>query len=369
MGALARLAARLRRAFRRSRRLRSTREGKYFLVITLLLGLAAINTGNNLLFLLLGWMCSVILASGILSELSLRGLTVVRQPPPRIFSGRPFLMGISLRNEKRRLPSFSIEIEDLVLSGAPPLAKPIDKKCYFLKIPSGRMQSTSYRHTFPRRGRYAFEGFRISTKFPFALFRKSLEVDCPGEVIVFPAIHPVNPPQPSGRVGGEDTQARQGRRGEFFGLRELRDGDDPRDIHWRSSAHKGRLMVREYEEEAQRRATILVENGMADDPPQAERDTLEKAISMAASLASAYISRGYAVRVIGRGPEGHVPSAAGPAQLARILRMLALLPTVSFDVPYAATPDPRAENLLVARRGGAARQRPAGVSRIVEVGP
>src|SRR5712672_1728063 len=93
---------RLRRIFRRARRLRVSREGKYFIGITIGVGLAAINTGNNLLFLLLGWMCSVIIASGILSEQSLRGLVVTRQPPPRIFAGRPFLMGISLRNSKKR---------------------------------------------------------------------------------------------------------------------------------------------------------------------------------------------------------------------------------------------------------------------------
>src|SRR5512143_3603931 len=156
---LARFRARLARLFRRSRRLRSSREGKYFIAISVGVGLAAINTGNNLLFLLLGWMCSVIIASGILSELSLRGLVVTRVPPPRVFAGRPFLMGISLRNSKRRLPSFSIEVEDLVApvgGGAP---KPLDKKCYFLKIPAGRTQSTSYRHTFARRGLYRFEGF------------------------------------------------------------------------------------------------------------------------------------------------------------------------------------------------------------------
>ncbi len=364
MSLLRRVGARLRQLFRRSRRLRTTREGKYFLAITLGVGLAAVNTGNNLLFLLLGWMCSVILASGVLSELALRGLDVARHAPPRIFAGRPFLMGIALKNEKRRLPSFSIEIEDLVMSGGTP--KPIDKKCYFLKIPPSRTQSTSYRHTFPRRGLYTFDGFRISTKFPFALFRKSLDVDAEGQVVVFPSVHPVTPPPPSGQTGGEDARARTGRRGEFFGLRELRDGDDPRDIHWRSTAHKGRLMVREFEEEAQRRATILVENVLPEQASQADRDGLERAISLAASLASAYIARGYAVRLIARGADGHVAAAPGPAQLARILRTLALLPTVGPDTPYAAVPDPRGENLLVARRGGAPRARPPGVARVME---
>jgi uncharacterized protein (DUF58 family) len=347
-----------RRMRRRRRRLKISREGKYFIGITIGIGLAAINTGNNLLYLLLGWMCSVIIASGVLSEQSLRGLVVGRQSPARIFAGRPFLMGISLRNGKGKLPSFSIEIEDLVDG------KPLDKKCYFLKIPSGRVQSTSYRHTFARRGAYKFSGFRISTKFPFALFRKSRDVEAEGEVIVFPAIFPV-PALPVGaHHGNEDARARRGRRGEFFGLRELREGDDRRDVHWRSSARQGRLMVREYEEEAQRRATIVLDNGLSPEADEAEREALERAISLAASHAAAYLGRNYSVRLIARG--AHVASSHGPAQLTRILRTLALLPTTLPDEAYAAIPDAGAENVLVAPRGQGTRRRPAHVARVLE---
>jgi len=367
---------RLAQLWRRRRRLKVTREGKYFIIITLGIGLAALNTGNNLLFLLLGWMCSVIVASGVLSEHSLRGLTVARQPPARIHAGRPFLMGISLKNSKTRLPSLSIEIEDLVLAepDAPKKSpRPLDKKCYFLKIPSGRTQSTSYRHTFARRGLYRFTGFRVSTKFPFALFRKSRDVDCPGEIIVYPAIYPVNPPAPAGPLGGEEARARAGRRGEFHGLREMRQGDDIRDVHWRSSAKAAagdpagtRLLVREYEEESQRRATLFLDNALADGAPADAADGLERAISMAASLAQSYLLRQYAVRLVCRGT--HVPFQAGPAQLTRVLRALALLPTVTPGTAWSAAADPRTENVLVVARGAATRERPAGVARVVEAG-
>jgi uncharacterized protein (DUF58 family) len=355
--ALARFGKRMRR---RRRRLRISREGKYFVGITIGIGLAAINTGNNLLYLLLGWMISVIVASGILSEQSLRGLIVTRLPPPRIFAGRPFLMGISLKNAKKRLPSFSIEIEDLIDG------KPLDKKCYFLKIPSGRVQTTSYRHTFARRGLYRFQGFRVSTKFPFALFRKSRDEEHTGEVLVYPAVYPIPAPPPGAEQGGEDARSRRGRRGEFFGLREFRDGDDRRDVHWRSTARQGRLMVREYEEEMHRRATILVDNALPPEATDADRDALERAISLAASLCAHYVQRHYAVRLIARGTA--VPPNAGPAQLARMLKALALMPTVSPETAFSGAPDPGAENLLVARRGHAPRKRPAGVARVLEAG-
>ena len=101
------LWARIRRWFRPPRQLQFTREGKYFVGITLGVGFAAINTGNNLLYLLLGMMLSLIMASAVMSESSLRDLDVTRQPPAALYAQRPFLMGIGLKNDKKKLPSFS----------------------------------------------------------------------------------------------------------------------------------------------------------------------------------------------------------------------------------------------------------------------
>src|SRR5690349_19614979 len=161
--------ARLRRRLRPPRRLRFTREGRIIVLLAVGVGFAAINTGNNLLYLLLGWLLSFIIASGILSELTLKKLAVERRPPARVFANEPFLMEVVIENGKPHRASFSIEVEDLV--GATPL----DKRCYFLKIPAAKSQRTSYRHTFVRRGLYTLTGYRVATKFPFALFRKSRE--------------------------------------------------------------------------------------------------------------------------------------------------------------------------------------------------
>ena len=351
------LRSMLRRALRPPRRLRFTTEGKYFVAISIALGIAAINTGNNLLYLVLGWMLSVIVASGILSEASLRGLTVSRSAPQRIFAGRPFLMGLGLKNDKRRLASFSIEVEDLVGG------RPIDKKCYFLKVPSGRLQQTSYRHTIARRGAYRFEGFQVSTKFPFALFRKSRLVEHAEEVVVLPALHAVTAPAAGALARGEEPRGQLGRRGEFFGLRELRDGDDRRDVHWRATARAGRMMVRELEDESVREAVIHLDNALPAKPTPAEDEALERAVSMAASLAAHYIGRGFAVRLIARGEQ--VGPGQGPAHLTRLLRALALLPTVADTVSFAGAPPARAQNIFVGRRGAA--RPPAGMTSVVEV--
>lgn len=352
---------RLRRRWRPPRRLSFTREGKIIVLLSVALGFAAINTGNNLLYLLLGWLLSFIIASGILSELTLRDLSVERRPPPRIFAKEPFLMEVHIKNAKAKRASYSIEVEDL--QGKTPL----DKRCYFLKIPEGKTQRTSYRHTFAKRGLYTLTGYRLATKFPFALFRKSRDIDAPLEVVVYPKRVAVPRPPPRTATRGDAIAAKLGRRGEFFGLRERRQGDDRRDIHWKSSARSGRLLVREYEDELARRVVIVVDNAL----PQAVREAVtdaavtpaqeaqvnavERAISVAASLAAVYLEVGWTVELVAR--DLHVPPGNGRMHEAKIARALALLPYAAEETAFAPLP-PRVESVLVQPRGVPAPGRP-----------
>ena len=342
--------SRLRKFLRPPRKLKFTREGKYFVTLTLFIGFAAINTGNNLLYLLLGMMMSLIIGSGVLSELSLRALTVRRLVPDRIFAGTPFLMGIALRNPRRRLPSFSIEVEDMLRG------KALDRRCYFLKTPAGRTQKTSYRHSFDRRGSYAFSGFRVSTRFPFTFFRKSRELDTPGEVLVFPQVFPVTPPQSDAEALTEQNSHRLDRRGDFFALREYQEGDDPRDIHWRKSARQGRLVVRQHEDQRGRRMVVYLDNHEAEEILSIDQlDQQERAVSLAASLAKHYIERGYLVSLVTR--DGGVPDGDGQAQLTRILRVLAQVSFGQEQRPYALAPPPGGACIFVSR-GGCSLGRP-----------
>ena len=355
------LWARLRRRLRPPRRLSFTREGRLIVIMSVGVGFAAINTGNNLLYLLLGWLLSFIIASGILSEMTLKRLKVERRPPPRVFAGEPFLMEVVIQNAKENRASFSIEVEDLVGT------TPIDKRCYFLKIPAEKSQRTSYRHTFARRGLYTLSGYRLATKFPFALFRKSRDVDAPLEILVYPARVGVPRPNPKTTSRGETTANRLGRRGEFFGLREGRAGDDRRDVHWRSSARTGRLLVREYEDELARRVVIGVDNALPEAVREAVTDgaltaaqetqvsATERAISVAASLAASYLEVGWTVELCARGL--HVPSGVGRSHEAKIARALALLPYVSDEVAFAPLPA-KVESVLITPRSVPAANRP-----------
>jgi len=307
------------RASRRRGRFPPTREGWWFLVATVVIGLGAVNAGLNLLFLVWGMMLFLILASGVLSELGLRGLDVRRSPPPAIHAGTPYLMGIGLSNRKRRLPSFSIEVEDLEAG------RPIEKRCYFLKLPAGRTQETAYRHVLARRGRYRLSGLRVSTKFPFGIIQKSREVTDPADLIVYPALVPVPVALLRGLPArtGQGRQKWQSRNGDFFGLRDFRPGDDPRDIHWRTTARRGVPFVRENEDDEGLEAIVMLDDA-AGPPPAA----FETAVSEAASISLELLQRGFRVTLALRGAS--VPADAGPAQSTRILRALALVEPVAW---------------------------------------
>src|SRR5450755_3052394 len=203
-----------RRRLRPARRLKFTREGKFFVGITLGVGFAAINTANNLLYLLLGMLLALIEVSGVMSELSLRDLTVVRRLPLRAQAGRAHLVEIEVFNHKARVPSYAIEVEDL-RSG-----QPADKRCFFLKISPKSAQVAAYRRTPNKRGRDVHVGFRIATRFPFGLFEKSREVPAEGDLIIYPAVDPVQlPPSPPGRTWGADGVLGRGHGEDFLGLK------------------------------------------------------------------------------------------------------------------------------------------------------
>jgi uncharacterized protein (DUF58 family) len=310
------------------RRLPPTREGWWFVIATLLVGAVAIDAGINLFFLTFGMMACLLVASVLLAGLGLSGLQVRRVPPPVIHAGTPYLMGIALENRKRRLPSFSIEVEDLVD------AHPIDKRCYFLKLPAGRTQETSYRHRLPRRGRHRLSGFRLATKFPFGLMQRARMVVDPAEVVVYPALAPLPPAILRGLPSPLAPARRRAhsRQGELAGLRAFRDGDDPRDIHWRSSARRGLPLVREHEDDEGQRALIVFDNRPGDDDA-----AFELAVSLTAALCVELGRRGLAVGLATRG--GELAPAVGPRQVTRLLHVLAFIEPEAGEGPMRVRGD------------------------------
>jgi uncharacterized protein (DUF58 family) len=299
------------------RRLKFTREGKLFVFVTFALGFAAVNTGTNLMYLVFGFMLSLIILSGVLSEQALRKLHIERRLPTRAFAGEPTLIDIVVNNTKERVVSYSIEVSDQAA------LESNERRCYFLKVAPGAEQTASYRRVAARRGRLRFEGFRVSTRFPFALFEKWRELDREDELLVYPALLSYPFAEGAAREEGDQAGSSRGRGTETRELREYRSGDEMRSIHWRRSAALGKPVVREYEREAASVLSILLDNEKPANAPAEWEVAFEENVSRAAYVAERALSRGYSVEICARSMRSAMLTGGSPPDA--LWRFLALL--------------------------------------------
>lgn len=311
------------------RHLRFTREGRVFVFVTFGLGFAAVNTGTNLMYLVFGFMLSLIVLSGILSEHVLRGLRVSRHLPSRAFAGKPALIEIQTFNGKDRLVSYSVEIEDQAVGEAN------DRRCYFLKIPAGATQSATYRRVPKQRGILRFSSVRVSTRFPFGLFEKWREFDMEAELLVLPSLRTTRLPEGLTHDEGHERGVARGRGIETRELREYREGDEVRSIHWRRSAAMGKAVVREFEREAASLYAFVLDNALHGGPPAEEAREIEKQISRVAFLVERALGRGATVEVCARGTRSVLLGGdSAPDPIWQFLALLPIEPThVAMAVP------------------------------------
>lgn len=327
---------------------RSTREGKVFFLVTLGVGIAAINTGNNLLFLVLGFLLALVILSGVMSEIALRHVHIERRLPERAFVGQVALIEIALTNGKRRLASYSLEVED-VADGVP-----TERRCYFLKIAPGAQQIAAYRRTTQKRGTLRLVAHRLATRYPFGIIEKSRLFSEPAELVVYPALAAVSelalPRVPGGL---ELPSLRAGPGTEIAGVRDHREGDEARSVHWRRTASLGRLVVRERARDEATRLALIVDNARPEGAGAAWDDAFELAVSRAAWLAQRALQRGAAVEVLARGVRSPTVSPGRPAD--PVWRFLALLQAVPAGAaPALASPTSGGRALYVSETLAAA---------------
>ena len=233
------------RFFATRRSLRLTSEGTRFLLFTIGIGIAAVNTGNNLFYLLLAMMLSIVVISGLLSEQCLRRLDFHRHVPDLIMANQPTTATLSLTNHSTWLPSFSLRLSD-VASG-----HDLDRGLFVDHLQARRSVLLSYPILATKRGRLRLEGVRVETLFPFALFLKRALYQVPADIPVSPPIKPLSLRFVEELVteGQGLSLPRRGHGTQLYNLRLYRPGDDSRAIHWMTTARTSNLFVRETEAE------------------------------------------------------------------------------------------------------------------------
>lgn len=267
-------------------RYRLTREGVVYLGLVFVIILAALNTGNNLLFMILASLLAGILVSGVLSRMTLAGIELRFDVPEHIFAGQPVAAAVELRNHKQTLPSFSLRVGHDPKSKAPAiLAQPV----YFPYIPRRQAARQRVELHFPRRGLYRQESFAVSTRFPFGFLEKTRPVELPREILVYPPVEPTEEfYEALPMLTGERESYQRGRGHDLYSIREYVPTDSARFVDWKASARTGSLKVREFTREDERRVVVALDPyldtaGGASAAQQEEK--FERAVTLAACLA------------------------------------------------------------------------------------
>jgi uncharacterized protein (DUF58 family) len=298
------------------RSLEITRAGWLFIGLTLAVGFAAINSGANLLHAIFGAQMALIVASGMLSESMVRRTTARRVAVGEFHVGSPGVVRVDLTNADPRADVFSVSVEDDDRGDHDDVCAPV----FAVRIAAGDTLAMSTTLTAGRRGRHVMPAAVVATRFPFGLFVKRRELPAGEPVLVYPRVHP------TALVLGDadhteygEASRRRARAGEFYGLREYREGDDLRQIHWPALARLGRPMVREHESDGDRRVMIDLLRGTTGEPG------FEQEVERCASVAVAALSQGSVAVGLRYDGEVIVEPATGNEQRRRVLEALALV--------------------------------------------
>ena len=254
--------------------------GVRYVVVTVMVGMAAVNSGSNLLYLVVSMMLSMMIVSGVLSEQTLRRVRAASRAPAEIYAHSPLTLRFTLHNRKSRLASFALTASEIYPDG------PVSTGAFVLKIGPGETAEASAALDAPGRGEWVVGGVEVATRFPFGLFFKSAIREQESRRTVYPKIISVSPELLAGlsdRIGGL-TAYRRGQGPDVRGIREYRMADDARHIHWKTSARLSRLMSKEFEAEDAPGVTVVLDNLRPARPPVDYSERFEEAVSAAASV-------------------------------------------------------------------------------------
>ncbi|MHC4548127.1 MAG: DUF58 domain-containing protein [Planctomycetota bacterium] len=339
--------------------------GRIVLTFLFVATIFALLLRNNQVIFIATTILATVLLSAVLTHLSSGRLSVRRHLPGRVFAGAAFDVRLRVRNESGWRPALGLGFLDALQVSEP---GGITRGPTLPVLPPRRVVEVAYVKRIHRRGVYTVVNTLAATRFPFGIFERRLLTRSPARLVVLPTLGRLR------RAGRRDLARRQAvpqavrhaREGseEFHSLREYRWGDNPRHIHWRTSARVQKLVRRVMREEAAEDLTVLLDTCVDGiDAPTRQRN-LEKAVSCAATLLAHAARRGR--RAVVHYPGGSTGHAGTQTGLLPALEALAGLEASRTPPQRLVAQTPllrRASALLLSLGGGAALARRAAATR------
>jgi len=289
-----------------------------FIAIVPLVAVAALNTGNNALYLLLALALGAFVASGAFSRHTLSRLRVSLAAPGEVFAGAAVPLQLTVTNGSRWLPAALVVCRPLGLPG---------RAVVQLVAPRGRASAT-LPTMFPRRGRHRLPAVQVEVRLPLGFFVKGVRWPQRGEVLVYPRRVRAGAVRRTGFERREATSApgRRRRGGEVEALREFRPGDDRRDIHWKQTARQQRFVVMERRERSLPSSFLALDRQL---PRRNDAELLRRFEDLVSEVASSALDELHRGRAVGLVIGGTVtPPGSGQLQARRLLERLALVQPV-----------------------------------------
>ena len=270
------------------------REGLMYLIVMIVAFVASLIGRSNMLMLVFSIMAGPFVVNGWVIYSLLKNNRVSRRLPRSVMAGELVSVEVTLENRKRLFSTWLMVVRDQVnrerqrrfLDGADESLEPA---VLFASVRPKSSRTACYQLRLGRRGLYQFGPMEVSTRFPLGLVERGYVSDVRSELLVHPQVGQLLPAwDESPQLATDPVQRAVTRRGvfddEFHHLRDYRAGDNPRDIHWRTSARRNGLMVREFHQSRDRGLLVLIELWQSEQPTQDELDRVELAVSFAATI-------------------------------------------------------------------------------------
>lgn len=264
---------------------RLPREGLIYLVIMCMLFIGSLIGRNNLLLMVFASLCGPFVMNGWFTFTMLRMLKVSRIVPDRVMAGDPFTTSIRLENRKSWLTVWLMTVHDSVTQGK----EWISPEVLFVRVPSKTERQGHYQLCLRTRGRYQFGPVSITTRFPLGLVERGNRLEVIDKLLVYPRVGHLKPEwrrllQNSTELVSHVRTMAGPNNDEMSRIREYRRGDDPRMIHWRTSARVNELMVCEYEESRDRDLLLLIDGWLPTKATDADRENFERGLRFATTI-------------------------------------------------------------------------------------